>query len=99
MYERLGVGRAAEYVAAALELGPQRAGVVDLAVEDHVDARVFVRHTLLPRRRQIDEGQVAVDQLALCVAVGALARGTTMHQQRVGASSALGGRLQRPWMA
>ncbi len=46
--DHLGVGLRREAVAALLELGPERAEVVDLAVERHPDGSVLVRERLLP---------------------------------------------------
>src|SRR5207247_1436715 len=92
----LRIGRAADDVAAALELGSQRPVVVDLAVEDHVDGRVLVGHRLVPGGREVDEGQPAVHQLAVRIAILTAPIGAAVGEQRVGAAAPLRCRRQTP---
>src|SRR5688500_12871705 len=58
MDQHLGVGGAAEAVAAALELAPQLVMVVDLAVADHPELAALVAHRLAAVER-IDDGEAA----------------------------------------
>jgi hypothetical protein len=54
--DHLGVGVVGlEGVASCEELLAQRQVVVDLAVEDDLDAAVLVRHRLVRRRREVDD--------------------------------------------
>ncbi len=58
--QHLGVARRAEAIPARLELAPQSAEVVDLAVVDHPDPTVVRRHRLPAERREIDDRQPAM---------------------------------------
>src|SRR2546425_8701481 len=93
-HENLGVRRTSEDVTVALELRPQRPVVIDLAVEDHVDGRGFVRHRLVARGRQVDEGEATVHQLALRVLIRAAPIGTAVCEQCIGSATPLGCRRQ-----
>ena len=90
MHENLGVRRASEDVTVALELRPQRAVVIDLAVEDHVDGRGFVRHRLVAGGRQVDQGETTVHQLALRVMIRASPVGTAVCERCIGSGTPLG---------
>src|SRR5258708_13266688 len=68
--------------------------VVDLAVVDHINARVLVRHRLVPGGRQVDEGQPAVDQLAVGVAICPVPVRAAVREQGVRALGPFGRRRQ-----
>ena len=93
MDEHLRIGRPTEAMAAFLELPTQCLMIVDLAVVHDVDAPILVGHRLPPGRRQIDEGEPAMDQLAVLVAVIAAPVGPTVSEQgfRSGGPVRLGG--------
>ena len=57
--ENFGVGLGPETMALPFELGAELAEVVDLAVEDHADRPVLVRHRLIRRGGQVDDPQAA----------------------------------------
>ena len=61
--QRRRVAGAAQVVALCLELGAQRAVVVDLAVEDGDDVAVLVRHRLVAGR-EVDHAEAAVAERA-----------------------------------
>ena len=82
--QHLSVGGTTEAVAAVLQLGREVPVVVDLAVVDDVDAGVLVRHRLMARRREVDQRQAAVDELAVLVGPVPAAIGASMREQSAG---------------
>ena len=93
MDQHLGIGRPPEAMPAFLELPTQRLMIVDLAVVHDVDAPILVGHRLPPGRRQIDEGEPAMHELTVLVAMAAAPIGPTMSEQgfRSGGPVRLGG--------
>ncbi len=65
--DHLGVGLAAEGVAARLEIAAQLAEVVDLAVQRYLQPAIRVDHRLVARRGQIDDGETAVTEANVAI--------------------------------
>jgi hypothetical protein len=75
--DHLAVGAGGEAVAPGLEVGPQLAKVVDLAVEHGVQRAVLVAHRLAPAR-QIDDRQPPHPEQRLAVAIDPFVVGPAM---------------------
>ena len=65
MRQDLSIRALSEYVAMGLELMPEFAVVVDLAIEDGPDGSVCVRHRLRSGWRQVDDAQARVNERGL----------------------------------
>ena len=78
----LRVGAGAEAVASSLELGPQFAVVVDLAVVDEPVAAVRAREGLHPRVGQVEDGEPAERERAAVLGEGARAVGASVVEAR-----------------
>jgi hypothetical protein len=83
VHQHLGVGAAAEGVAPAPKLRSQLRMVIDLAVENDLDAAILVRHRLRTGRRQVQQGEPAMNQLAPGIGIVAAAVGAAMSQQDI----------------
>src|SRR5215208_8010634 len=54
---------------AGLDLGPQRSMIVDLAIVVEDQSPVRREHRLMPRRREVDDGQTAVPKADATLAI------------------------------